>query len=47
MSSHLRVIENRPLIVAINGPDEGGQVFGGGAFIDFEGTGFFAGSGIE
>ncbi len=42
-----QVIENRPLIVAINGPDEGGQVFGGGAFIDFEGTGFFAGAALN
>ena len=42
-----QVIENHPLIVAINGLDEGGQVFGGGAFIDFEGTGFFAGAALN
>ncbi len=42
-----QVIENRPLIVAINGPEEEGQVFGGGAFIDFEGTGFFAGAALN
>lgn len=42
-----QIIEERPLIVAINGPDEGGQVFGGGAFIDFEGDGYFAGAALN
>ncbi len=41
------VLEERPVIVCINGPDEGGQVFGGGAFLEFEGSGFFAGAGLD
>lgn len=36
-----------PFIVLINGPDEGGSVFGGGPFSGFEGAGFFAGSGLN
>ncbi len=42
-----QVIEERPLIVLINGPEEGGKVFGGGAFLGFEGDGFFAGAALN
>ncbi|HVR36945.1 MAG TPA: hypothetical protein VMS21_13960 [Methylomirabilota bacterium] len=41
------VTEERPLVVVIEDGDEGGQVFGGGAFTGFEGTGFFAGAGLN
>jgi len=36
-----------PFLVLLNGPDEGGSVFGGGPFVGFEGRGFFAGSALN
>jgi hypothetical protein len=38
-----------PLIVLLNGPNDNppGAFYGGGPFIGFEGTGFFAGSGMN
>ncbi len=38
-----------PLLVLVNGPDDTppGAVFGGGPFEGFEGTGFFAGAGLN
>lgn len=38
-----------PLLVLLNGPTDtpSGSVFGGGPFTGFEGTGFFAGSGLN
>lgn len=39
--------QNLPFIVLINGPDEGGNVYGGGPFGEFEGDAFFAGSALN
>lgn len=41
------VTEQRPILVVIEDGDDGGQVFGGGAFTGFEGDGFFAGAGLN
>jgi len=38
------VEETIPLLVVLEAPEEGGIVFGGGPFVGFEGTGFFAAS---
>ena len=40
-------LQTIPLLVVLNGPDEGGTVFGGGPFTGFEGKGFFAGAALN
>lgn len=40
-------LETLPLLVVLEAPEDGGAVFGGGPFSGFEGTGFFAGSGLN
>jgi len=43
------VLVSFPMLVLLNGPNDtpAGSVFGGGPFTGFEGTGFFAGSGMN
>ena len=45
--SGLPETQNLPLLVLLNGPDEGGSVYGGGPFGAFEGSGFFGGSALN
>ena len=45
--SGLPETQNLPLIVLLNGPDEGGSIYGGGPFGNFEGNGFFGGSALN
>ena len=40
-------LQTLPLLVVLEGPEDGGAVFGGGPFSGFEGAGFFAASGIN
>ncbi|MSU36224.1 MAG: hypothetical protein EXS36_14230 [Pedosphaera sp.] len=49
MATGANTVTKEPLIVLMNGPSDNppGAFYGGGAFIGFEGTGFFAGSGMN
>lgn len=40
-------IQNLSFLVLLDGPDEGGSVYGGGPFGAFEGSGFFGGSALN
>lgn len=42
-----QVLIERPLLVAIEAPEDGGTVFGGGNFAGVDGDGFFAGAGLN